>query len=107
MKLRFPRPQVRWSVWFSGEHISISGTGTAFNVSEKGCKVVGGKTVPKGVELMLRLSFLGGEPPIDVDRAVVRWSKGREFGLQFIAMRPEAQEQLSRFVKVLVKRPRR
>jgi len=59
------------------------------------------------VELMLRLSFLGGEPPIDVDRAVVRWSKGREFGLQFIAMRPEAQEQLSRFVKVLVKRPRR
>ncbi len=105
MKLRFPRPQVRWSVWFSGEH--ISGAGTAFNISEKGCKVVGGKTVPEGVELTLRLSFSGGEPPINVDRAVVRWSKGREFGLQFTAMGPEAQERLSRFFKVLVKRPPR
>ncbi len=105
MKLRFPRAQIRWSVRFSGK--LISGAGTAFNISEKGCKVAAGKTVPEGVELTLRLSFLGGEPPINVDRAVVRWSKGREFGLQFIAMRPEAQEQLSRFFKVLVKRPPR
>ena len=104
MKLRFPRPQVRCSILFSADY---SGAGTVHNISEKGCKVVCDKTVSEGAELTLRISAFEQESPINIDQAVVRWSKRREFGVEFTGMRREARERLSQLVKVLERSSRR
>ncbi len=40
-----------------------------------------------------------------VDLAAVRWSEGREFGLEFLRMQPEEQQRLRRFVSTLETQP--
>ncbi len=39
--------------------------------------------------------------PMKVDLAAVRWSSGREFGLEFLRMQPEEQARLRGFVSTL------
>ncbi len=102
MKLRFPRHPARCSITFSGK--AASGLGTLTNLTNIGCKVESAKGAPEGAELALRISLLDHEAAINVDQAVVIWSKGREFGLRFIEMGPQAQERLRRFVQVLSSR---
>ncbi len=102
MKLRFPRHRARCAITFSGK--AASGLGTVTNLTNIGCKVESGKGVPEGAELALRISLLDHEAPINVDQAVVIWSKGREFGLSFIDMGTQAQERLRRFVQALSSR---
>ena len=99
MKLRFPRHRARCSITFSGK--AASGAGTVTNLTNIGCKVESDKGVPEGAGLALRISLLDHEAQINVDEAVVIWSKGRQFGLRFIEIVPQAQERLRRFVKVL------
>ncbi len=36
--------------------------------------------------------------PIHVDRAIVRWSSGNEFGLEFVGISFEEQERLQRLI---------
>jgi hypothetical protein len=38
---------------------------------------------------------------MEIPLAVVRWSEGREFGLEYLVIGAEAQERLRRFVKSL------
>ncbi len=102
VKLRFPRHPARCSITFSGK--AASGVGTLTNLTNIGCKVESAKSVPEGAELALRISLLDHEAAINVDQAVVIWSKGREFGLRFIEMRAQAQGRLRRFVHVLSSR---
>ena len=102
VKLRFPRHPARCSITFSGK--AASGVGTLTNLTNIGCKVESAKSVPEGAALALRISLLDHEAAINVDQAVVIWSKGREFGLRFIEMRAQAQGRLRRFVQVLSSR---
>ena len=81
-----------------------SGLGTVTNLTNIGCKVESDKGAPEGAELALRISLLDHEGPINIDQAVVIWSKGREFGLRFIEIGPQAQERLGWFVKALSSR---
>ncbi len=99
MKLRFPRHRARCSIAFSGK--AASGAGTVTNLTNIGCKVESDKGVPEGAEVALRISLLDHEAQINVDEAVVIWSKERQFGLRFIEIGPQARERLRRFVKVL------
>ncbi len=102
VKLRFPRHPARCCITFSGK--AASGVGTLTNLTNIGCKVESAKGAPEGAELALRISLLDHETAINVDQAVVIWSKGREFGLRFIEMGAQAQERLRRFVHVLSSR---
>ena len=101
MKLRrSPRLPVQCSIAYSG--INFAGVGTVSNLSTGGCKVGSFKPVDTRTYLKLRLYFTADTKlPIEDDLAQVRWSHEREFGLEFITMRPEERERLHRFVTSL------
>lgn len=95
---------------FKGDE--IDGEGVVFNLSLEGCGVVfkpsleggaaGGDTMIRpGTYLAIRIQPYQQDSPIEVELAVVRWSEGREFGLEFIRIRTEEQDRLRRFVKTL------
>lgn len=54
-----------------------------------------------GRYLALRLKPPDQASAIDVQLAAVRWSVGREFGLEFLYMGTDAEARLSRLVKTL------
>lgn len=76
----------------------ISGSGVARDLAVGGCTVVSDTRVSPGVQMELRLYLPEEVMPVDVDRAVVRRAKGREFRVEFVTMHPEAQERLHRVV---------
>ncbi len=104
---KFPRFAVQCPIAFSGDH--IAGKGTVVNLCKNGWKVVGNQGVPDGACLALRMSLpVGSYPimtryysPLEVDLAVVRWSIGREFGLEFISMEAGEWKRIRQFVKTL------
>ncbi len=82
MHLRYARRyQVHCPITLLGDH--LVGEGTVRNVST------------------VRVLLPDQAVPRKVDLAVVRWSRGREFGLEFLRMQPEEQDRLRRFVTAL------
>ena len=55
----------------------------------------------RGNYFALRVLLPDQAVPMQVDLAVVRWSSGREFGLEFLRMQPEEQTRLRRFISML------
>ncbi len=97
---------VRWLISFlispvASEDGRISGSGMASDLAMGGWTVVSDTRVSPGMQMELRLYLPEEVMPVDVDRAVVRWTKGRKFKLEFISMQSEAQERLHRFVGTL------
>ncbi len=70
----------------------------ASDLAVGGCTVVSDTRLSPGVQMELRLYLPEDIMPVDVDQAVVRWTKGRKFKLEFISMQSEAQERLHRLV---------
>ncbi len=84
------------------------GEGIVIDLSKRGWKatvVISSQSVRPGTYLKLRLSLPDQAPPMDVDLAVVRWAKGREFGLEFLMIGSEQEERLHRFVDTLRQEP--
>ena len=69
----------------------------------EGCKVESDKYVSgiMGRCVKVRIHLPVHYDPLEVKQAVVRWWMGREFGLEFIRMRPEEQERLRQFLNML------
>ena len=69
------------------------------NVSIRGCKIESHPPAPQ--EACLRLEFVAakGEPPIQVEGAVVRSAVGMSMGLEFIRIRPEEEGRLRRVIE--------
>ncbi len=100
MHLRYARRfPIHCPVTFLGGH--LVGDGTVRNVSTGGWKVEGSQLIQHGNCFALRVLLPDQAVPMKVDLAVVRWSSGREFGLEFLRMEPEEQERLRRFVSTL------
>lgn len=85
-----------------GEHTRSDGRVT--NLSMGGCAVQSAATVPAGLPVKLRLSFPYKRGPLEVELAIVRWSRDGTCGLQFIIVSTKAQERL-RLVVSNVKPP--
>jgi len=82
-------------------NISLEGCGVVFNLSLEGCAVGSDRSIRPGTYLQVYIQPYQQELPIEVELAVVRWSEGQEFGLEFIRIRAEEQDRLRRFVKTL------
>ena len=82
-------------------NISLEGCGVVLNLSLEGCAVGSDTSIRQGTYLELCIQTYQQDLPIEVELAVVRWSEGREFGLEFIRITAEEQERLRRFVKTL------
>ncbi len=104
---KLPRFPVQCPIAFSGDH--IAGEGTVMNLSKNGWKVVSNQGVPDGACLAVRMSLpVASYPimtryysPLEVYLAVVRWSTGREFGLELISMEAGEWKRIRAFVKTL------
>ncbi len=101
-----PRIQVQWRISFFVGPSSLkegrtSGAGTASDLSVRGCRVLSDTRVYSGMQMELRLYRPDDLMPMEVHQALVRWSKGREFGLQFLRIAPEEEQRLRHFVSNL------
>ncbi len=104
MHLRYARRfSIQCPVTFLGDH--FIGEGTVRNVSTGGWKVDSDQPVQRGNYFGLRVLLPDQAVPMKVDLAAVRWSSGREFGLEFLRMEPEEQARLRRFVSTLETQP--
>ncbi len=100
MHLRYARRfPIHCPITFLGDR--LVGDGIVRNVSRGGWEVKSDQPVQRGNYFALRVLLPDQAVPMKVDLAAVRWSSGREFGLEFIRMQPEEQDRLSRFVSAL------
>ncbi len=69
------------------------------NISIRGCKIQSHPPAPQ--EACLRLEFVAaeGEPPIQVEGAVVRSAVGTSMGLECLKIRPEEEGRLRRVIE--------
>ncbi|MGH7227740.1 MAG: PilZ domain-containing protein [Nitrospiraceae bacterium] len=94
MELRqHPRVRVRFRSSFSAPQMA-AGEGLVQDLSLGGCRVESPTPVQPGTELELRIAVPQEMTPVAVERAVVRWARGREFGVAFLSLRPPEQDRL-------------
>ncbi len=69
-------------------------TGMVVDMSLHGCRLSSTAPVTAGMVFTLRLEVPGCEEPIQIERAEVRWVRGMEFGLSFLAFTTKAYDRL-------------
>jgi hypothetical protein len=79
--------------------------GTIMNLSKGGCRVETDSQVYSGMHVSLRLDVPGEMSPILIERAAVRWNRGREVGVGFITVAPSHQERFDQLLKRLKQDP--
>ena len=95
-----PRFLAQFRTTFSHEQGVIEG-GTLTDLSMEGCEVESDAKITPGSVLSLRLFVFSGYPPIEVERAEVRWVKGLVFGVAFISIKEKEQERLRQVIRDL------
>ncbi len=79
----------------------FAGEGTVLDLSMEGCRVRSDTPTLKGVYMEVFITLLGQIPPLPIELAVVRWSPGSVFGLEFIRIADRHQARLRRYVQDL------
>lgn len=91
-----PRIRLRFPVTFtSGARI---GEGQVLDLTLPGCLIESSAAVEDAESLQLELFLPGLKFPVSVTLGVVRWTKGKRFGVEFIKMHESQQRILQRFV---------
>ena len=99
-----PRFPVRFRSSFTSLNI-VGGDGSIVDLSLRGCRVDSATEVRPGTSLELRIQTSEEEPPLQVQEAVVRWSRAEEFGLEFVTLVPEEWARLQHTVTQLELHP--
>lgn len=92
---------LRSRVFFSAIDQAIEGEGTIADLSKTGCRVQSDTQPPKGTEVKLNLFLSDYNWPMKVDRAVVRWTQGRTFGVEFLNLQSAQRDRLVRVIMKL------
>ena len=90
---RFP---VQCSVTYNAG--SFQGQGTIWNLSCTGWRLSGDPPMRPGETLSLTVT-LPNEQRIEIPEAVVRWSRGQEFAVENLALKPHTNARLRHYVK--------
>ncbi|MFO0706386.1 MAG: PilZ domain-containing protein [Nitrospira sp.] len=69
----------------------LSGEGLLKNISLTGGQIKGTTPVTEGMVLALEIRLPTGDEPLLIDRAVVQWVKGLEFGVELKPQRDVAE----------------
>src|ERR1043165_402836 len=95
-----PRITVDMQVYFSSTNKTDIREGTMFDLSAGGCALTSSSLVQPGVAVrrLVRSTDLGS--PITIGSAPVRWSKGGEFGVEFLGLSEIDQRRLHRLLQV-------
>ncbi len=97
---REPRFGVRFRSSFSSGKM-LGGEGTVTELSSRGCRVSADTPVPAKTILEMHLHLEDDQAPIKIPEAVVRWSEGIEFGLEFKDIEPQSFDRLRRVIQRL------
>lgn len=100
---RHDRVRVEYPASVSGS--SHRAEGTILNLSMGGCRVRTTRIVKKDDCLGLLIEIPQYNRPLYVSRAEVRWSDGRDFGMEFIQMEMEDQQRLGETIRAIEKAP--
>ena len=97
------RSYVRSSVHLQASLTSAYATeeATVLNVSLDGCRLRSNLAPRRDTELVIHLHWADGRSAIRIDRAVVRWSAGPDFGVQFLLVGIHEAKELQRMLKRL------
>ncbi|HEY6260426.1 MAG TPA: PilZ domain-containing protein [Nitrospiraceae bacterium] len=102
------RKNLRLHVKFRSSFSSIGmvgGEGVLVDLSIRGCRIESPTDVQPGVSLEVRITAMEPETPIKIDQALVRWTRGRQFGIEFVTMAPEEWARLQHTVKQIEMEP--
>ena len=102
------RKDLRFPVQFRSSFSSITmvgGEGNLMDLSIRGCRIESQTDVQPGASLEVRIAAVEHEPPIQIQQALVRWSREHEFGLEFVTMAPEEWARLQHTVKQMEMEP--
>jgi hypothetical protein len=80
------------------------GQGTVWNLSSTGWRLSGDLPMQPGETLSLSIT-LPNEQRIQVAEAVVRWSRGQEFAVETLAIKPHTRARLPHYVNRIVQEP--
>ena len=94
------RVPTQFSLMYSGmcDGRMLIGNGIVSNVSKSGIGIHGNHTVQLGMDLSLFIDLPGVEEPVCIAETRVSWVSGRRFGVEMIAPRLEAQNELRFYV---------
>jgi len=77
---------------------SMVGEGEVLDLSNPGCLIESTALVNKGESMHLKIFLRGPKAPLTIDLAVVRWTNGSRFGVEFIKMSEVDRAQLTSFL---------
>ncbi|HSB46167.1 MAG TPA: PilZ domain-containing protein [Nitrospira sp.] len=101
------RVPTQFNLMYSGMHEGqmLIGNGMVTNLSVAGIGIRGNHIVKTGMELALFIDLPGIEEPVCVAQSRVSWVSGRRFGVEMIAPKLEALNQLRFYVWNYLFRP--
>jgi PilZ domain-containing protein len=93
---------VQITMIYLGQH--SAGQGIVQELSQVGCRTLGNDRdrVVVGDTVRLQLSFPTSDKPLIIERAIVKWVKGLEFGIAFEQLPPRDADRLQRLLKSLL-----
>lgn len=71
------------------------------DLSVRGCRIESSTHALAGTVLELRIYVSDHEAPLGIDQAIVRWTRGKFFGVEFVSLQPEEWVRLQQTVKRL------
>jgi len=102
------RKNIRFPVQFRSSFSSmtmVGGEGSLVDLSLRGCRIESPTDVQPGASLELRIVAIAHEPPIQIQAAIVRWSREGQFGLEFEVIASTEWVHLQDIVKKLEMEP--
>ena len=75
------------------------------DLSIRGCRIESLIAVKPGATLEIRIEAIDHCPPIQIQAAVVRWSRDRQFGIEFEVIAPTEWAHLQEIVKQIELEP--
>ena len=82
----------------------FQGQGTVWNLSCSGWRLSGDLPMRPGEILSLTVT-LPNEQRIEIPEAVVRWSRGQEFAIENLSLKPHTRARLQHYVNRLIQEP--
>lgn len=95
------RFDVQFGSTFAGDH--LAGQGTITNLSSGGCSIESAITLPVDSVIGLNMAVPNGGGRIHIERAVVRWTRGTTFGLEFTDVPARDRDQLHQLLLSLAR----
>jgi PilZ domain-containing protein len=94
------RKHARYLVEYAGSFLGegITTTGVIINLSLAGCRVYSERTIGRGELLRMLIDVPRYKTPLQVDLAMVRWSNGQEFGMEFLGVPLDYQQRLHELI---------